>query len=195
MSKYTPEIKILKEEDFIPSTIVVKGILSNKLDIVVLSKYLVISHKFDKDNNRIYLESGTRKGIEYFGPEGCLVFVGYREVKRGMRTGAMNNMVSIDLQYGGKNIHIKLSKNSITSVGTNSLEAGKKAVTKILEHISNTKNFLEFSNNLDNNIKFKNIVWLLNYIKAFEKGTRVDKILDSLICRWCSEKNKKRRRI
>ena len=147
--KYIPEIKFLEKKDFIPSTIVVKGILSTKIDIDIFSRYLVITHKFDKENKRIRLISRTRKGIEYYGPEGSIVFVGYKKILRGMRTGAMNNMVSIDLQYGGKNIHLKLSSNSITSVGTNSLEAGKKAVNKILEHISDTRKFLEYSNSLE----------------------------------------------
>ena len=177
MSKFIPDIKILSKKEFVPSTIVVKGILSSKIDIIVLSKFLKITHKFNKDNERIRLVSGTRKGIEYFGPEGCIVFVGYRETKRGMRTGAMNNMVSIDLQYGGKNIHIKLSKSSITSVGTNSLEAGKKAVNKIMEHINETKNFLEFSNSLETTEKNNCIEWLLKYLKDFKEGTREEDII------------------
>ena len=177
MTKYIPNLQILKKEDFIPSTIVVKGILSTKINIENLARFLVITHKFDKENNRIRLISGTRKGIQYFGPEGCLVFVGYRDILRGMRTGAMNNMVSLDLQYGGKNIHIKLSSTSITSVGTNSLEAGKKAVNKILEHISNTNKFLEYSNSLTIEKKKYNIEWLLEYLSSIDKELREKDIL------------------
>lgn len=175
-----PDFKILDKKDFIPSTIVTKGFFNTKIDIDILSAFLVITHKFDKNNKRIKLISGTRKGIKYFGPEGCIIFVGYKKI-RGMRTGAMNNMVSIDLQYGGKNIHLKISSTSITSVGTNSLEAGKKAVEKILEHIKKAKDFLDYSNSLDSLTKIKNMEWLLEYLKNKDENLRENDIVKNIV--------------
>ena len=180
MSVFTPEINILEEDKFVPSTITIKGIFSSKIDINILSSFLFVDHKFDKENNRIKLISGSRQSIEYFGPEGAIVSVGYKNIRRGMRTGAMNNMVSVDMQMGGKNIHIKLSSTSITSVGTSNIEAGKKVVNKIIEHITELQKFLDFSNSLSQEEKEKNIQWLLNELKDFEEDTRFKDLMEEL---------------
>lgn len=177
---FVPEITVIKKEDYIPSTIVLKGIFSSKIDINILSKFLFIDNKFDEKNKRIQLISGSRLSIDYFGPEGSIVFIGYKTIRRGMRTGAMNNMVSVDLQLGGKNIHIKLSSTSITSVGTNTIESGKKVVNKIIEHISNLQKILDYSNSLTFEEKQKNILWLINETKQFKKETRVKYLIDNL---------------
>jgi len=181
MSNFTPEINVLEKEKFVPSTITIKGIFSSKIDINILSNFLFVEQKFDKKNNRIKLISGSRQSIEYFGPEGAIVSVGYKNVRRGMRTGAMNNMVSIDMQFGGKNIHIKLSSTSITSVGTSNIDAGKKVVNKIIEHITNLQKFLDFSNGLSVEEKEKNINWLLEELKDYEEGTRFKDLMEELI--------------
>lgn len=174
---FDQEIKVLKKEDFIPSTIVVKGILSSKIDINILSKFLPIDHQFDEDNKRIKLISGSRKHIEYYGPEGSIVSIGYKTIRRGMRTGAMNNMVSLDMQLGGKNIHIKLSATSIMSVGTKTIDAGKKVVNKVIEHILSLQEYLNYSNSLTKEEKQENIDWLL---KEIEFGQRKKEILRNL---------------
>lgn len=179
---FVPDVSIetLKKEDFTPSTIVLKGIFSSKIDINILSKFLFVDHKFDKKNKRIKLISGSRKHIEYFGPEGAVVSIGYKNIRRGMRTGAMNNMVSIDMQLGGKNIHIKFSATSITSVGTRTIEAGKKVINTILEHAANLQKYLDYSNSLTFDKKKKNINWLIKELKDFEEGTRIKDLLNEL---------------
>jgi hypothetical protein len=182
MTDYTPEINILSKDDFKPSTIVVKGILNTKLDINIVSNFLIINHIFNDKNERVRSISGSRKSIEYFGIEGIIVSVCYKKnIRRGMRTGAMNNMVSIDIQYGGKNIHMKLSANCICSVGTSQIESGKKVVNKLLEHITELQNWLNFSNSLDTDLKKKNIDWLINNLNKYKQGTRSKEIIKDLV--------------
>lgn len=180
MSEFVPEINILSKEEFIPSTITMKGIFSSKIDINIIASFLFVKHAFDKDNERIRLISGSRQSIEYSGNEGDIVSVGYKSIRRGMRTGAMNNMVSVDMQLGGKNIHIKLSATSITSVGTSTFEAGKKVVDKILEHIKDLQKILDFSNSLEREEKSKNIEWLKEESKGFKKGLRYSEIIERI---------------
>jgi hypothetical protein len=180
MSEFIPEINVLKKEDFKPSTITVKGILSSKIDINIISQFLPIDHIFNAENERVRSISGSRQSIEYFGPEGIIVSVCYKKIRRGMRTGAMNNMVSVDIQFGGKNIHIKVSSGCICSVGTSQIDAGKKVVNKLLEHISNLQKYLTYSNSLDIDTKKKNINWLLEEIKDVKPKTRTREIIRDL---------------
>ena len=177
---FIPEVNVLEKEDFMPATIVLKGIFTSKIDINILSKFLFIDHKFNKKNERIKLISGSRKNIEYFGPEGSIVSIGYKNNRRGMRTGAMNNMVSIDMQLGGKNIHIKFSSTSITNVGTRTVEAGKKVIKKILEHATSLQQYLDYSNSLTKEEKEENIQWLTNELENFEEGTRKKDLINEL---------------
>ena len=180
MTDFTPDINTLSKKDFIPSTITMKGIFSSKIDINILSNFLFVNHIFNKQNERVKLISGSRQSIEYFGPEGTIVFIGYKDIRRGMRTGAMNNMVSVDMQYGGKNIHIKLSSTSITSVGTSDIEAGKKVVNRILEHITDLQKYLDYSNSLSDEEKKKNIDWLIKELSDYEEGTREKDLLEEM---------------
>ena len=120
MSTITPEINILTEEQFTPSTMTIKGILSESININNLSQYLFIHHIFDETNQRVKKASGSRRKIDYYGREGDIVSVCYKNIRRGMRAGAMNNMVTVDIQYLGNNIHLKISSNTITSVGISS---------------------------------------------------------------------------
>ena len=159
---FDQEIKVLKKEDFIPSTIVVKGILSSKIDINILSKFLPIDHQFDKDNKRIKLISGSRKHIEYYGPEGSIVSIGYKTIRRGMRTGAMNNMVSLDIQLGGKNVHLKVSSSAITSVGTSSIEFGEEVFKTVINHIESIQTYFDYNNSLTEEVLNENIDLIIN---------------------------------
>lgn len=139
------EVEILDYEDYNPSTVTVAGYLNTTIDIVNVSRYLPVNHIFDKDTGeRVKLQSGSRQRISYFGIEGVFISICYKKVKRGMRTGAMNNMVSLDIQWGEKNIHLKLSSSSITSVGTKTIEDGQSVFDVVIDHIVQLQEMILF---------------------------------------------------
>jgi hypothetical protein len=158
------KINILKYENFKPSTVTAKASFSTTVNIELVAKFLIINNIF-KDEKRVKLVSKSRDSIAFFGPEKTIVNVGYKEIRRGMRTGAMDNMVSVDVQYLNSNVHIKLSDKSITTVGTPSSEIGKGAMIIVAEHIFNLKELMDYSNSLDREFKKSCIVWLLSKLE------------------------------
>jgi hypothetical protein len=141
------EIEIIAKEDYNPATITIAGYLNTTIDIEKVTQFLPVHHLFDDETDeRLKLKSGSRKTIEYMGTEGVFISICYKKIRRGMRTGAMNNMASLDIQYGGKNIHLKLSSGSITSVGTKKLESGKavfKVVAGAIQKLQKSFTFLQ----------------------------------------------------
>lgn len=157
-----PKVNIVSFEEFVPSTITLGACFNSDLNILDLANFLPIYHIYDKEKNRIKLISGSRESIKYYGPEKAIVSVCYKKIRRGMRTGAMNNMVSLDIQIGGKNVHLKISNSAITSVGTSSLEFGKKVFQTVIKHIENTQSYFNYNNSVDSEILNKNIDLFIN---------------------------------
>ena len=91
-----------------------------------------------------------------------------------MRTGAMNNMVSLDLQYKGKNIHVKLSNNTVTSVGTSGYDFGVEIFNLMLHHINMLNRNIRYIRKMEIEELNKNIKWL------FENCTSASGELQSL---------------
>jgi hypothetical protein len=177
------EINIISEEDFKPSTITLKAIFSVSVKIKNLSEFLPINNIFDENGKRRYLVSGSRESINYFGPEGSVVSMCYQKTRRGMRTGAMNNMVSTDIQYNHKNIHLKISAGSILSVGTSNLEDGKKVFETMIEHIINLQNNLEVINKISKEDKEKSINWIRKNCHENGKILRLKEFNEKIIDR------------
>ena len=131
------DFQILEKKDFNPSTVTMVSNFSISINPTDLANYLPVVHLFDKKSGeRLKLLSGSRNSIQYYGLECIIISVCYKKIRRGMRTGAMNNMVSIDLQYNKKNIHIKLSSTTLTSVGTSNFEFGNEVFETMLNHIN-----------------------------------------------------------
>jgi len=162
------EIDIVDKKNFKPSTVTIAGTFNTSIDILTLSNFLPVVHIFDSLGNRVKRESGSRQSIAFFGLEKAVISICYKHIKRGMRTGAMNNMVSVDLQVGGKNIHLKISSSSITSVGTCSKEFGERVFSIMLAHIRNLSEIFKYNNNIEDEIKNNTLNWLFN--KCVEKG-------------------------
>lgn len=155
------DVKILSKEEYIPSTVTMVSRFNKSIDIVDIANYLPVVHLFNKNTGeRLKLDSGTRTSIKYYGYEGIIISVCYKKIRRGMRTGAMNNMASLDVQYGGKNIHVKLSSNTITSVGTSGYEFGVKVFDLMLKHINMLNNNIKYIRHLDKNNLNKNLEWI-----------------------------------
>ena len=157
-------VKILSEDEFNSSTVTMASDLNTNINVFDVANYIPITHIYNTKNERIHLNSGTRNSINYFGYEGIIITSCYKSIRRGVRIGIMNNMMCIDLQLEGRNVHIKLSKNTITSVGTCEIQKGINAYKTVVSHINNLKHNIEnFQNVKDKEYIYR---WILgNFIK------------------------------
>lgn len=153
--------EILEKKDFNPSTVTMVSNFSMSINPLDLANYLPVVHLFDKKTGeRLKLVSGSRNSIKYYGIECIIISVCYKKIRRGMRTGAMNNMVSVDLQYNNKNIHIKISSTTLTSVGTSDFEFGNNVFKIMTNHINMLNRNIKYIRNTDKEILNKNLSWL-----------------------------------
>lgn len=162
------QVNIVSYEDFVPSTITLGACFNSDINIANLANFLPVYHVYDEEKNRIKLISGSRESIKYYGPEKAIVSVCFKKIRRGMRTGAMNNMVSLDIQLGGKNVHLKVSSSAITSVGTSSIEFGEEVFKTVINHIENTQKHFDYNNSLPQKILHKNIDLIINICNTKE---------------------------
>lgn len=181
------DVQILSEEDYTPSTVTMVSRLNKSIDVVDLSTYLPVVHLFNKSTGeRLKLDSGTRTSIKYYGYEGIIISICYKKIRRGMRTGAMNNMASLDIQYGGKNIHVKLSSNTVTSVGTCGYEFGIQVFDLMLTHINMLNENLKHIRSLSSEDLQKNIEWVFENcvdekleLRSYKKMLKIIKTADN----------------
>lgn len=186
------DIKILEPEEYVPSTVTMVSRFDKSINISEIATYIPVVHLFNKKTgDRLKLDSGTRTSIKYYGYEGIIISVCYKQIRRGMRTGAMNNMASLDIQYGGKNIHVKLSSNTITSVGTSGFEFGVEVFNLMISHINNFYSNLRYIKSLEKEKIRKNIEWvflnscinnnLISYKDMLKKIKNLDENVDMRI--------------
>jgi len=165
------KVNILSEEEFQCSTITLAASFNISLDIKNLASWMPVKIIYNDQGERQFLVSGSRESIKYFGPEGSIVSMCYKKIRRGMRTGAMNNMISADIQYGQKNIHLKISSTSITSVGTSTFEQGEEVLKITTQHIRKLKEKLDFINNIDKSEKEVALKWLKETVEKEKVNT------------------------
>ena len=156
------QVNVVPYEDFVPSTITLGACFNSDINIVNLANFLPVYHVYDEHKNRIKLISGSRESIKYYGPEKAIVSVCFKKIRRGMRTGAMNNMVSLDIQLGGKNVHLKVSSSAITSVGTSSIEFGEEVFKTVINHIESIQTYFDYNNSLSEEVLNENIDLIIN---------------------------------
>lgn len=142
-------VNILSKEDYKSSTITMVATLNKTLNRRIVAEYLPVVHLYNKKEERVKLDSGTRDGINFFGINGIIITSCFEDVRRGVRLGAMNNMVCSDLQILDRNVHIKISETIITSVGTCGYENGKIAFNCMIDHLNMLKSNIDYFQNLD----------------------------------------------
>ena len=141
-------VTILTEDEFKSSTITMVATLNSSINTYNVAQYLPVTHLYDMNRKHIRLDSGTRDGIKFFGINGVIITSCYKDIRRGIRTGAMNNMICLDLQVLDRNVHIKLSENIITSVGTCGYESGKYAFNCMIDHLNLLKKNIQYFQSL-----------------------------------------------
>jgi hypothetical protein len=132
-------ITILPEEDYNSSTMTMVAGLNRSLKTRILAEYMPVVHLFNNKGERVKIDPGTRDGITFFGSNGIIITSCYKDIRRGIRLGAMSNMICSDLQILNRNVHIKISGGIITSVGTSDYESGKLAFNCVID-LLNTLN-------------------------------------------------------
>ena len=184
------DIRILKQTEYVPSTVTMVSAFDRTINPKNIAEYLPVVHLFhEKSGKRLKLDSGTRTSIKYYGIEDIIISVCYKKIRRGMRTGAMNNMVSLDIQHQKKNIHVKLSSTTITSVGTSGYQFGVDVFNLMVKHLNMLNTNIKYMKNLDPEIRKKNKDWVFencidqkgilinykNFLKLVKHNTWIDK--------------------
>ncbi len=105
---------------------------------------------------------GSRVKIPYFGAEGAIVSVRFKNKSRGIRNegGQLRNVVAVDLQYSGKNIHLKVSENKLALMGALTEAMGNGAFQKLLEHLNMVQDHWLHIRNLPADVRHASIKWL-----------------------------------
>ncbi len=191
------DIQILQPDEYIPSTVTMVSSFDKTINPKDVAEYLPVVHLFhEKTGKRLKLDSGTRTSIKYYGIENIIISVCYKKTRRGMRTGAMNNMVSLDIQHGGKNIHVKLSSTTITSVGTSGYQFGVDVFNLMIKHLNMLNNNIKYVKSMDKEIRDKNLEWIfdnciddkgrLTNVKNLLKLIKKTEWLDKTFAKACS---------
>lgn len=156
------DVRILPKDEYKSSTVTMATSFDRQINTKVTAEYLPVVHLFSKEGERIKLVSGTRNSIEFFGINGILITSCYKKSNtvRGIRTGVMNNMICCDLQYNGKNVHLKLSDSVITSVGTKCYETGKSVFNMMLKHLNNLQENITYFRSLDQDTRKQIYDWI-----------------------------------
>lgn len=161
-------IPTLLYEDFKSSTITIKAKLTTEVNVQAIANFLVVNNRFDEHGKRIKKGSKSRAKIEYYGPEESIVSICYDKLRRGMRTGAMNNMLQMDIQYSGMNIHHKLSANAITIVGVSSIELANGVSKVLTKHITHLKQILNYCSTIDKSERKKMVQFILSTVEKYQ---------------------------
>lgn len=169
-------VEILSEDEYKSSTITMVATLNKSLKTRAVAEYLPVIHLYDAKNQRVKLDSGTRDGISFFGINGIIITSCYKDIRRGVRLGVMNNMICSDLQILDKNVHIKLSETIITSVGTRHYENGKTAFSCMIRHLNTLKNNIDHFQSLDRDEQDDIYSWIEKHCIVDGKLKRLSEI-------------------
>ena len=145
------------------STITMTGLLTSNVNIQLAYELLPVLHPKNEDGSNYVHPKNTRNKIPYFGVEKAIVCVKYKGKIRGIRQneGQMNNVASIDLQSGNKNVNIKLAKTKVQLTGANSDAMGKRAFEILCDHINMIQKYLEYIRSIDDELRQRTINWII----------------------------------
>lgn len=149
--------------DIKPSNIVMLAKVSTKLNLKSIYELLTIINvdfKISKKNK-------SRDKIPFFGDENVIIGLRHNSLSRGIRQdgGQVKNLIAVDLQICGKNVHIKISQNNMLMMGLLSPQMGKIASISCLEHIKMVNKRWKHILNLNENIRENSITWLIDCLR------------------------------
>lgn len=145
-------LNIISEKEYRPSTTVIKNKCKQELDTGALSRLLPVIHVLDDMGERVKLMK-KREKVLYYGRENAIISCTGDKFQRGLRSGVMQNMISVDFQSGKKNIHFKISSKKINCMG--SKELNDKAAGKLVDIINDVQTDLNYIYTLDEDYLLK----------------------------------------
>ena len=149
---------------------------NRSINTTIVAAYLPVIHLYDTKGERVKLNPGTRDGVNFFGYNNIIITSCYKKVRRGIRTGAMNNMICTDLQIMDRNIHMKLSDTIITSVGTCGYESGKKAFNSMIGHLNMLNKNITYFQSLSEKDQERVYRWISEHCILDNKLKRLSEI-------------------
>jgi hypothetical protein len=144
------------------STITMIANLTSSIDIKLAFDFLSVLHPTNPDGTKFVHPKNTRNKIPYFGVDNAIVCVKYKGKIRGIRQneGQMNNVVSVDLQTGNKNINLKLAKTNVQLTGATSDNMGKNSFNVLCAHLNMVQGHLNHIRSLPETVKQFTIQWV-----------------------------------
>ena len=155
--------------DFNPNNMVV--VIRWKGDINLDEAFILLPiQTIEEDTNPSAIKKKLK--IPYYGIEDILVSVRYKKNARGLRSssGQPDNFVSIDLQIGKRNVHIKLSSENAVVMGVTSIEAATEAVECLLDTIYMTDQNMAYLRKCDSDTIDRAYEYIVGLCKEGEIG-------------------------
>lgn len=128
------------------STITMTATLTTEVNIPLCFDLLPVIQLKNRDGTPFVHPKNTRDKIPYFGVENAIICVKYKGQIRGIRQneGQMNNVVSIDLQTGNKNVNIKLARSRVQLTGASSDKMGETAFKVLCGHLNMIQGHIDY---------------------------------------------------
>ena len=92
----------------------------------------------------------------------------------------MNNVVSIDLQTGNKNVNIKLARSRVQLTGANSDKMGENAFNVLCLHLNMIQNHINYVRSIPMEIRDKTIQWVIDNLDTEDYNVSVNEAVNDL---------------
>ncbi len=154
------------------STITMTASLTSSINIKVAFDILPVIYPRNPDGSKFAHPKNTRNKIPYFGVENAIVCVKYKGKIRGIRQneGQMNNVVSVDLQTGNKNINLKLAKTRVQLTGATSDSMGTNSFEILCSHLNMIQYQLNYIRAISDKVRQATIYWVSDATIPKEDG-------------------------
>lgn len=169
------------EKKFMPYNIICVTILEEKLNLPQLAELITLA----PTPYILQSKKNNRTKIPYFGQERVIVGVSYDNERRGIRVGGgqLKNLVGIDLQYAGKNIYMKVSRNKLVIMGVLNEDMGIRASNIFLTHLHMVNDIWVLFNSLKKEVKDATVSFVLTLVRGENGKVRTfesDKVMREL---------------
>lgn len=153
------------EQEFRAVNIVMATHLSSVLDLRSIYTLLTtVAVDFTLQSKK---DGGSRQKVPYFGMERVILSVRFGNQSRGIRKegGQLRNVVSVDLQYAQKNIHLKISRTKIQLTGALTEEMGVGAFRTVLDHLVMVNEHFLHIRCLPVQVQLATIQWIIQHLR------------------------------
>jgi hypothetical protein len=152
------------DKKFTPYNVICVSILDSKLNLQQLAELITLA----PTSYVLKSKKNNRTKVPYFGQERVIVGISYDDERRGIRVGGgqLTNLVGIDLQYAGKNIYMKVSRNNIVSMGVLNEDMGMEASRIFLSHLQMVNDIWIYFSSLKQEVKDATQTFVLSMVRG-----------------------------